>query len=127
MRMEALSAVGCYANGCGQDVRRLCSIPQGCPLSVTVLALAIVPWTLIIRALHSSCVPRALADDMAVMTGCIDHLGPWELLQLHCDAIEPTAKCMHMLGGRVSAAKCLALATTAWARAMPSLLSLRVN
>eukprot|EP00969_Alexandrium_andersonii_P058265 2566273-Alexandrium_andersonii.AAC.1 len=47
----------------GAPTRKLCAIPQGCPLSMLMIALLATPW---LRGLESipGVVGRALADDL---------------------------------------------------------------
>ena len=41
-----------------------CSIPQGCPFSMTMVALLMRPWVMLIEELEVT--PRVLADDLLV-------------------------------------------------------------
>eukprot|EP00969_Alexandrium_andersonii_P254088 11230215-Alexandrium_andersonii.AAC.1 len=43
-------------------------MPQGCPWSMTILALAMTPWARYVAAQHPLSTPRLLADDMLVQT-----------------------------------------------------------
>ena len=57
--MEALTFANKLSLGIGRWMRRRRSIPQGCPFSMTILALLLRPWILQARALGT--VPRVLA------------------------------------------------------------------
>merc|ERR1712197_13010 len=46
----------------GQPHRHRCSIPQGCPLSMALVALLMRPWILTMR--EQQVEPRVLADDL---------------------------------------------------------------
>ena len=48
----------------GEPHKRLTSIPQGCPLSMTMIAFLLRPWVGVIRAIGAT--PRILADDILV-------------------------------------------------------------
>lgn len=51
--------VGCTIGECHSDI---CSLPQGCPFSIVMVALLMVPW---VKQMHSiEVVPRVLADDL---------------------------------------------------------------
>eukprot|EP00969_Alexandrium_andersonii_P015163 662361-Alexandrium_andersonii.AAC.1 len=62
--MESLAVLSTYSAGVGRVRSRPASIPQGCPLSTSILALVMSGWA---NRLLDSCVgsvPRALADDL---------------------------------------------------------------
>ena len=51
--------------GVGRPYSRPCSIPQGCPFSMTLLALLLRPWLLVIKT-YNHVIPRTLADDLSL-------------------------------------------------------------
>ena len=56
-----------FVHGCvGQPHRFKCGIPQGCPLSMMIVALLMRAWMLQIARLGA--IPRALADDLLLLT-----------------------------------------------------------
>ena len=58
---DILNAVG---GGLGKPHKHQCGIPQGCPLSMMLIAFLLRPWVLLMIRLGG--VPRILADDMLV-------------------------------------------------------------
>ena len=48
-----------------------CSIPQGCPFSMTMIALLLVPWTDLMN--YQNVTPRVLADDLMFTTSGEGH------------------------------------------------------
>ena len=42
--MAKIKVVNCLALGAGEPYEKACSIPQGCPWSMTILALMTLPW-----------------------------------------------------------------------------------
>lgn len=59
---EALTARNAVAGQMGEPYPKPTSIPQGCPLSMMLVALITRPWILLMRKLET--VPRVLADDI---------------------------------------------------------------
>eukprot|EP00973_Karenia_brevis_P067356 9369161-Karenia_brevis.AAC.1 len=55
----------------GVPHRHECSIPQGCPFSMTLVALLTLPWIKMIRA--NNVVPRTLADDLYMQASGPSH------------------------------------------------------
>jgi hypothetical protein len=51
--------IGAHIGGVHRD---RCAIPQGCPFSMTMVALIMIPWIRLMRDLHVE--PRVLADDL---------------------------------------------------------------
>merc|ERR1712242_652533 len=93
-----LGIVNVLCVGLGEHHQREVGIPQGCPLSMTWLALLMRPWILMMRELGVT--PRTLADDLLLLA---DGDGHEERL---CKAVDATFRYIADLGGRVSAAKC---------------------
>ena len=63
--MNNVTVVNSLSIGIGEPYRRHCSIPQGCPWSMMILALLVRPWIHTIEACTAA-VPRALADDFCL-------------------------------------------------------------
>ena len=57
-----------YGTGLGRPMKRSISIPQGCPLSMRMLAILVRPWLSLSKAMQV--VLRSLADDVLFM--CVD-------------------------------------------------------
>eukprot|EP00969_Alexandrium_andersonii_P099214 4375446-Alexandrium_andersonii.AAC.1 len=64
--MEGLQVRSSFDGHVGQERSRPSSIPQGCPWSMAVLALATAPWAAMVSAEHPASTPRILADDLLV-------------------------------------------------------------
>ena len=60
--MDTVKVVNVLPQGAGTPYTRRCSIPQGCPLSMMILALITRPWILLMK--HMQVIPRTLADDL---------------------------------------------------------------
>ena len=54
-----------------EEHRDRCSIPQGCPFSMTMIALLMVPWINLMRELKVG--PRVLADDLMFTAHGVGH------------------------------------------------------
>eukprot|EP00973_Karenia_brevis_P055130 7666161-Karenia_brevis.AAC.1 len=92
--------VSCYfsiAGAFGAAHKFPCGIPQGCPLSMLFVALYLRPWILQMR--HLQALPRALADDILLIT-----VGPDALLKFS-NAFNCTLVHLTDLGGRISSHK----------------------
>ena len=50
-----------------EEHAHFCSIPQGCPFSMALVALLMRPWILLMR--DHNIEPRALADDLMISDG----------------------------------------------------------
>ena len=59
---EALMVHTALANSIGMPYRRGCSIPQGCPLSMMIVALMMRPWVMMLRAMRVEA--KVFADDV---------------------------------------------------------------
>ena len=57
--------------GLGQPHWKKCSIPQGCPLSMTIVAYLFHPWVKLMRA--HGVKPRGLADDLTITAFGANH------------------------------------------------------
>ena len=64
--LEALLLYNVLAGGIGAPHKRRCGIPQGCPLSMAMVALIMRPWIAIMRSI---CDIRCfiLADDVLIL------------------------------------------------------------
>ena len=62
--MESVLIHNQLPTGFGDGYSRVFSIPQGCPFSMTFIALLLRPWILDMRKCHVK--PRLLADDLSV-------------------------------------------------------------
>ena len=49
---ENLQVYNCLAGGIGQPYRRKCGIAQGCPFSMTIVALIMRPWIMGMRLIQ---------------------------------------------------------------------------
>eukprot|EP00969_Alexandrium_andersonii_P247216 10924994-Alexandrium_andersonii.AAC.1 len=47
--LERLRITSTYSGGNGTERTRLCAIPQGCPMSMATMALAMVPWVRLMK------------------------------------------------------------------------------
>ena len=48
-----------------------CSIPQGCPFSMTMVAIIMRPWIMLM--IEDEVAPRVLADDLLISTEGVGH------------------------------------------------------
>jgi hypothetical protein len=62
--LENVSFYNAVTGGLGEPHSKRCSIPQGCPWSMTIVALIMRAWILQMRVLGA--LPRVLADDLTV-------------------------------------------------------------
>ena len=70
---EGLLVRNAVADGLGLPYRKPCSIPQGCPMSMMIVAYIMRPWVLMMRSINV--VPRVLADDFLVPARGERHAG----------------------------------------------------
>ena len=91
------------AGGLGLPHYHPCSIPQGCPFSMTQLAFLLAPWTQQIRALRA--IPGSLADDLMVIALGEDHE------QIFKSAYSATISYLHAIGAKVTSKKCFTFST----------------
>ena len=83
--------------------KRRCGIPQGCPLSMCVIAFFLRPWLLQMERLGA--MPRTLADDVLLLTK------GGRALNLFHEAFNQTIQHLYKLCGRVAPAKSLVFVT----------------
>ena len=82
-----------------------CGIPQGCPLSMTLIAYWLYPWAAMMRSVRA--IPRALADDAMVIA-----VGPKHEAEFR-NAYQATLKYFWLVGARVAPHKSLLFSTNA--------------
>ena len=62
--LEQLNIFNSLAGTLGEPHQRKCSIPQGCPLSMTMISFLMRPWISVVKEIGAK--PRILADDILV-------------------------------------------------------------
>ena len=96
------------AGGIGQPYRRQCSIPQGCPLSMMIMALIMRPWLQKTKELNVE--PKVLADDVLIIaTGS-------RIIKRLARAIDAAHEFLPDLGAKVAPCNCFNFASNATAR-----------
>ena len=95
--MENLKVHNTIGKGIGRPYQRRCGIPQGCPLSMMLIALMLRPWVMAIESIGA--MPRILADDLMILTSGIHHC------QLMHKAINLTHQMLSDMGAAVAPAK----------------------
>ena len=85
------------AGGWGKAFQKRCSIPQGCPWSMMVIALMLRPWILIIR--EKGAQGRVLADDILVTTEGNNHAVLFE------EVYDSTHEYLLDMGAKIASAK----------------------
>ena len=92
---ETLKVYNCVAGGMGTPYTRLCGIPQGCPFSMTIVALKMRPWIINMRK-YSGIRCFILADDVLILgTGM-------KMLSKFAGALDATHKFLHLMGAKVA-------------------------
>ena len=92
--LENLLLYNCLAGGIGTPHTRACGIPQGCPFSMTIVALIMKPWVILMRACSVTCF--ILADDVLIIaTGA-------NMLDRFQKALNATHKYLQAMGARVA-------------------------
>ena len=94
---ENLRTTNAVAGGLGLPYQRPTGIPQGCPMSMMIIAIMFRPW--IIEARRTDVKPRGLADDILVIASGEDRL------QLILHALEKAQQYIAEMGARVAAKK----------------------
>ena len=85
-----------------------CSIPQGCPFSMTMVALLMVPWVNLMK--HRQVDPRVLADDlMFTASGDTNRAKTFR-------AMQASREYFHDIGAKVANNKCFTFATDPFVR-----------
>ena len=111
--MANIKVINCLRLGAGKEYKRTCSIPQGCPWSMTVLALMTYPWISIVRK-RDLAIPRVLADDLSLwasslMAQSTEDPAAWK--DRWRQAINLTLQYLEDMGGNLAHNKCLLLAS----------------
>ena len=107
--LENLQVYNCIAGGLGTPYKRRCGIPQGCPFSMTMVALIMRPWIILMRKI-SGITAYILADDvLMVATG-------EGMLNSIAEAINKTHSYLHAMGARVAPDKSYNFASSSEAR-----------
>ena len=99
--------VGCTIGACHSDI---CSLPQGCPFSMVMVALLMVPWVKQMRSIEV--VPRVLADDLMFTASGSGHRA--RIIR----AMQASKTFFVYIGAKVADQKCFTFATDASTRAM---------
>lgn len=102
--LEQLVTYYVIAGGLGTGRKRKCGIPQGCPLSMMVVALMMRPWILMVRCMGMQ--PRVLADDVLMIAR-----GP-SMLSKFAAALNATHGYLHAMGAKIAPAKSYNFAST---------------
>ena len=93
--LEDLKVYNCIAGGMGTPYVRVCGIPQGCPFSMTNVALIMRPWILTMRKYAGvSC--YILPDDVLII--CTE----MKMLTRFAAALNATHKYLHHMGAKVA-------------------------
>ena len=93
--IENLKVYNCVAGGMGTPYIRTCGIPQGCPFSMTIVALKMRPWITIMRK-FSGIKCFILADDVLILgTGM-------KMLSRFAGALNATHEYLHLMGAKVA-------------------------
>ena len=106
--LEAMITYNIIAGGVGRAQRGKCGIPQGCPLSVMVVALIMRAWLVMMKTM--SVMPRVLADDVLLMTRGRN------MLALFARALNATHAYLHAMGAKVASTKSYNFASVKTAR-----------
>ena len=102
--IENLLLYNCLAGGVGRPHKRKCGIPQGCPLSMMMVALIMRPWIELMKTVGVACI--ILADDVLILAQ-----GRW-MLSLFAKAIDLTHHYLQAMGPRVAPDKSYNFAST---------------
>ena len=94
---EGLNVYNSLAAGLGEKHIRLNGIPQGCPLSMMIIALMTRPWMLVTRQCGAT--PRGLADDLLAIAAGHNHV------QNLIKATEETHRFLEWFGAKVATNK----------------------
>jgi hypothetical protein len=106
--MEGVSVYNTIGRGVGQPYTRRCGIPQGCPMSMMLIALLLRPWTIAMDTV--GVIPRILADDLLILSWGEHHL------QSMRHALDMTHDILHSMGAKVAPKKSYLFTNAAKAR-----------
>ena len=87
----------------GKARQEKCSIPQGCPFSMTMVALLMTPWVKLMRGLQVD--PRVLADDLLFTAQGKHHRSS------AVRAMRESRKFFSAMGARIADNKCFTFST----------------
>ena len=93
--LEALQVYNCVAGGMGTPYIRLCGIPQGCPFSMTNVALIMKPWIVMVKK-YTGISVYILADDVLIIATGI------KMLSKFAKALNATHQYLHQMGAKVA-------------------------
>ena len=105
---EGLKVYNSMAARLGEQHARPSGIPQGCPLSMMLIALITRPWMQMVE--EHNVTPRGLADDLLVIAAGVDHVA--NLIE----ATEKTHEFPDLIGAKVATKKSILFATSETAR-----------
>ena len=106
--LENLKIYNGIGSSIGHKYTRRCGIPQGCPLSMTMVALLMRPW--LSQMKHRKIDAKVLADDVLMVSKGKTYLRSF------ADALDYTHGYLHDLGSKVAPAKSYNFASTAKAK-----------
>ena len=86
----------------GMEHQDACSIPQGCPFSMTMVAILMLPWIHLMRSLEVE--PRVLADDLMLTAVREEHR------MRTVRAMQASRQFFVDIGAKVAANKCFTFA-----------------
>ena len=92
-------------SGLGAPHFKQCSIPQGCPLSMTIIAYLFHPWVKLMKAHGAK--PRGLADDLTITATGTNHEAIFK------NAFDATFYYLKDLGAKPAPKKCFTFSTAA--------------
>ena len=90
-----LQVYNCVAGGIGKPYTRRCGIPQGCPFSMTMVALIMRSWILEMRN-FTGIACYILADDVLIISTGI------KMANTFVNALNAAQKYLHMMGAKVA-------------------------
>ena len=102
--LENLTTRYQFGQHLGKGCKNRCSIPQGCPFSMTMVALLLRPWIKYMESMKVT--PRCLADDLLIMTEGIGHR------MRTIKALEASIQFFEDIGAKVAPNKCFMFGTT---------------
>ncbi len=107
--LEDLTIRQQIGNTLGVEHKHECSIPQGCPFSLSLIGLLMRPWIKVMREIGVE--PRVLADDLFFTATGRKHA------TLAVEAMQASRAYFQDIGAKVAPRKCLITSTSQQARA----------
>ena len=92
--LDHLTLYNSVAGGLGTPHQRLCGIPQGCPMSMMVVALIMRPWAMLMHSCGVLC--YLLADDVLILAH-----GP-QMLDKFVNALDATHSYLQQMGATIA-------------------------